>query len=213
MSNMNASIFQHSSGTSSEFIKCAYRFLIIAYTQLINNNYVAGNENNIRDNLVKLAKKNKDYNLPFRWITEFPDIERNNRIDIDLATPASLKDDSLAIKIECKIVGEDKYIDTTKSFARIESPTNGIMSFITGKYSPEMCLAGMIGFIKTGNINEKILKLKWRLDNHNDIKTTKNVTTYTLIDNFDYSYMSEHERVNLPNIGLYHLFFDFTQKQ
>ena len=209
---MNASGFKYTIGTHLDYIKIAYEFLIEAYKELINNNYIAvnNNENTIRDDLVKIAKSKKNINFPFRWSTEFPDIERNNRIDIDLATPQSLIDDSNAIKIECKIVGEDKYIDTKNSFER-KNPTNGIMSFITGKYSPQMPLAGMIGFIKDGEIQNKIRTIRKRLKNHNNIITLQNLSKYIIKKEFEYSYHSKHERINnLKNISIYHLFFDFT---
>jgi len=210
---MNASVFEHSIGSHLDYIKIAYEFLIEAYQELADNNYNAcnNNENTIRDDLVKIAKSKKYTNFPFRWITEFPDIENNNRIDIDLATPQSLEDDSNAIKIECKIVGVDKYIDTKKSFEREKSPTNGIMSFITGKYSPTMPLAGMVGFIKDGEIQFKIECIKKRLHKHKDIRTLQNLTKNLLNDNFEYSYDSKHERMkHLKDIIIYHLFFDFT---
>lgn len=92
-----------------------------------------------------------------------------------------MTDESNAIKIECKIVGENKYIDTKKTFERNNSPTNGIMSFITGKYSSQMPLSGMIGFIKIGNINIKVNSIKKRLKNHVDIKKTyHNLEHYTI---------------------------------
>ena len=105
MCNINATVFKHSTDSHLDYIKKAYGFLIEAYQELGGNNYNAckNNENKIRDNLVKIAKIKKNSSFPFRWITEFPDIENNNRIDIDLATPQSLIDDSNAIKIECKI--------------------------------------------------------------------------------------------------------------
>ena len=209
---MNASVFKHSIGSHLDYIRIAYKHLIEAYQELTQNKYNASenNENKIRNDLVKISKLKKNRNFFFRWITEFPDIENNNRIDIDLATPQSLIDDSNAIKIECKIVGENKYIDTKKSFEG-KTPTNGIMSFITGKYSPQMPLAGMIGFIKAGEIHYKINRIKNRLQNHKEIITLQNLSRYLIKDNFKYSYDSKHKRMNkLKDILIYHLFFDFT---
>ncbi len=209
---MNASDFKYTIDIHLDYIKIAYKFLIEAYQELINNNYIADkkNENKIRDDLVRIAKSKKNITFPILWITEFQDIKSNNRIDIGLATPQSLIDDSIVIKIECKIVGEDKYIDTKKSFER-KNPTNGIMSFITGKYSPDMPLAGMIGFIKDGEIQNKIRTIRQRLKNHNNIMTLQNLSKYLIKKEFEYSYHSKHERMNdLKNISIYHLFFDFT---
>jgi hypothetical protein len=210
---MNAKVFSHNIGTHLDYLTTAYNFLIAAYQELIYNEYNAtdDNENTIRDIIVKIAKSKKQPNFPFRWITEFPNLEKNNRIDIDLATPQSLIDDEHAIKIECKIIGEAKYIDSKKSFERTQSPTNGIMSFISGKYSPKMPLAGMIGFIKAGQIEFKINKLQQRLDAHKHIITLQNLSQYIIKNDFEYSYYSQHERMNrLNKIDIYHLFFDFT---
>lgn len=209
---IDASIFEHCSGSNLEYIKIAYVFLIEAYQELSQNSYNASNnnENTIRDDLVKIAKSKKHQFLPFRWVPEFPDIENKNRIDIDLTTPQTLIDESNAIKIECKIVGENKYIDTENSFNQ-KTPTNGIMSFITGKYSPQMPLAGMIGFIKEGEIQNKITNLKTRLKKHKDIITLKNLSKYLIKKEFQYSYKSIHKRRGeLKDISIYHLFFDFT---
>lgn len=209
---MDASFFQNSRGSHYHYLNIAYIFLIQAYQELAQNSYDAyeNTENTIRNDLVKIAKTKKHTSFPFRWITEFTDIEKNNRIDIDLATPQSLNDDSYAIKVECKIIGEDKYIDTKHSFES-KNPTNGIMSFITGKYSPKMPLAGMIGFIKEGEIQDKIERIKKRIENHKDIKTLQNLSKFLVKEDFEYSYYSRHERKNgLKNISIYHLFFDFT---
>jgi len=209
---VDATLFLNSFGSHKDYLDVAYVFLIEAYQELTKNSYDAykNNENTVRDDLVKIAKTKKNLSFPFRWITEFPDIESNNRIDIDLATPQSLIDDSNAIKIECKFVGEDKYIDNKKSFES-QNPTNGIMSFITGKYSPKMPLAGMIGFIKEGKIQDKIERIKKRLENHDDIKTLQNLSKYSIKDSFEYSYHSRHERKSgLKDILICHLFFDFT---
>ncbi len=210
---MNASVFKNTVGTHLNYIEIAYEFLIYAYQGLKHNNYnaVIKNENTIRDDLVRNAKKMKNINFPFRWITEFPDIEKKNRIDIDLATPLSLINDSYAIKIECKIIGTSKYIDTKATFMRKNSPTNGIMSFITGKYSSSMPLVGMIGFIQVGIIEDKINSIKNRVTNHHDIVTLQNLLFYRICNGFNYSYCSKHKRINnLKVLNIYHLFFDFT---
>ena len=211
--SMDASAFLYNAGSHLKYLEIAYTFLIEAYQKQLKDKYQArnNNENKIRDDLVLIAKTKRDSNFPFRWITEYPDIENNNRIDIDLATPQSLIDETTALKIECKIVGEDKYIDNKKSFYRKDSPTNGIMSFITGKYSSKMSLAGMIGFIKDGKIDNKIRNIKTRLENHIDIKTSQNLETYPLKEKFNYSYHSIHERYsNLDKISIYHLFFNYS---
>ena len=210
---MDASIFKYNKGTHFNYIQIAYGFLIEAFQELTSNHYNAkqNNENTIRDELVKIAQKKKNKDFIFYWNTESRDLEKSNRIDIELVPPYALDDFNKVIKIECKIVGEDKYIDTESSFNRKNSPTNGIMSFITGKYSPDMPLAGMIGFIKEGKIELKIKNIKNRIDNHIAINTIQNLVQISITDSFNYSYHSKHKRYNgLKKIDIYHLFFDFT---
>jgi hypothetical protein len=214
ISNMSidASVFRFTTGSHLEYIKIAYTFLIEVYQEQIKNRYNASenDENTIRDDLVKIAKKKKNIELLFNWITEYTNIENKTRIDIAIVTPQSFGNDAKYINIECKIVGEDKYIDNKKSFER-KTPTNGIMSFISGKYASQMPLAGMIGFIKEGKIETKINKIENRLKKHDDITTHQNLTIYPINKNFGFCYHSIHDRENeLPEISIYHLFFDFT---
>ncbi len=209
---IDASVFKFSGGTHLDYIRTAYTFLIEAYQQQIENNYNSEekNENSIRDDLVKIAQTKKDPKLPLIWGTETRDIVNSNRIDIHLITPYCFDDANTGIKIECKIIGEDKYIDSKNSFER-ENPTNGIMSFISGKYARYMPLAGMIGFVIDGNIKTKIDKIRQRLTKHKDIETIKNLIEYSIKENFKYSYHSIHKRYsNLKEIDIYHLFFDYT---
>lgn len=209
---MNASIFIKKTGTHLHYIREAYKFLIESYLELIDNGYDSKlrDENKIRNDLVRIAEK-KNSVLVFQWITERPDLNNNSRIDILLVTPLSLGDSSKNINIECKIVGEDKYIDTPSSFSKKSSPTNGIMSFLSGKYSEKMLLAGMIGFIKDGDIVDKISKIEKRIEKYHNSNTCEILTKYEIVSNFDYSYFSKHIKLdNSSEITIYHLFFNFV---
>jgi vacuolar-type H+-ATPase catalytic subunit A/Vma1 len=159
------------------------------------------------------AKKIK-WKFDIFWNTEHPNLEKSNRIDIQLITIDSLKDDTKTIEIECKIISSDKtpdninkYIDSKKTFPK----TNWIMSFITWKYAEHMWFAWMIGFIKKWKIIEKVEKIKEKLKKSSDITTIKNLDNYEIEKSFNYSYISKHSREKkLWNIDIYHLFFDFT---
>jgi hypothetical protein len=197
----SASQFVHSKDTHLDFLKEAYYLLIFAYEDLKVKGYDVSkkNENKIRDDLVQIAKK-EGVSTKLRFITEFPDLKNNSRIDIQLITPLSLNDGEKSdITIECKIIGESKYINN-----------NGICSFSSNKYASEMPLAGMIGFIKEGDISHKIEHLKHLLDNHPDIITDQNLEPYEFESNFKESYKSKHQRKGNKPIVLYHLFFDFV---
>ena len=110
--SLNATVFKFYKGTHLEYLKIAYSFLIEAYQEQMQNNYNASNndENTIRYDLVKIAKTKKDNDFIFNWDTEYDNFENKSRIDIALVTPLSLGCDLNNIFIECKIVGEKKYI-------------------------------------------------------------------------------------------------------
>jgi vacuolar-type H+-ATPase catalytic subunit A/Vma1 len=159
------------------------------------------------------AKKIK-WKFNILWKAESINLEKSNRIDIELITIDSLKDDTKTVGIECKIISSDKipdninkYIDSKKTFPK----TNWIMSFITWKYAENMSFAWMIGFVKEWNIIEKIEKIKETLKKSSDIITINNLDNYEIEKSFNYSYISRHSREKkLGDIDIYHLFFDFT---
>ena len=196
--------FIYNTGTHLDYLQNSYRLLIESYDDLCEDGYdsSSNNENKIRNDLVQIAE-NKPSDLKYRWITELPDLEKNNRIDIELVTPLNLSDKNLGLKIECKIVGEEKYINS-----------NGISSFVEGKYASDMPLAGMIGFVKEGDIVNKINNVKSKINAHKTIKTIQNLVFYQVNKKFKYSYLSKHKRVSkIPKIDLYHLFLDFNSKK
>jgi hypothetical protein len=128
-----------------------------------------------------------------------------------LITPYSLRGKDSDIEIECKIVWEDKYIDTEASFNYKKGATNWIMSFITWKYAENMKVSGMIWFIKKWVIEDKIDVIKDRIITHKYINTIENLKSHEVDKKFKYSYLSKHKRDwKLNNISIYHLFFDFT---
>ncbi len=209
-----ASQFLHRGDTHLDFLKEAYILLILAYEDLKAENYDVNskNENRIRDDLVVIAEK-KETNLNFEWDTESRNLKKANRIDISLITPLGLGAGiEKRIGIECKIISASgtEYIDNKASHSRKNNPTNGIMSFVSGKYASQMPLAGMIGFIKNGIISDKIEKIKELLNNHSDITTDQNLESYEFKEGFNASYESKHQRENNDPIVLYHLFFSFT---
>lgn len=211
--NTSASKFLHCGNTYLDFLREAYVLLIVSYKELLFIKYDAKdkNENQIRDDLVKIAEQ-KEATLQFDWDTESRNLQKENRIDITLITPLSLgKGFERRLGIECKVIKDgSEYIDTANSHYNISNPTNGIMSFISGKYCQKLPIAGMIGFVKEGNIDNKISRIIQRLQKHTDIITKKNLIFFEIKNDFFNSYESEHERPSTINIKIYHLFFDFV---
>jgi len=199
--NINASVFQHSDGFHLTYLSEAYRILIASYSEMLTkNNYtgVSCNENKLRDDLIKIAET-KESNLKFEWVTESRNLVKSNRIDVTLITPYSLGlGFEKQIGIECKIVGVDSYVNG-----------NGIISFISGKYTSQMPIAGMIGFITVPTVKSKVDEINKKLKEHTQIKTNKYLLFYKFVDGFNESYHSNHDREKqLPSIDIYHLMFD-----
>lgn len=204
-----ANPFEYSRPVQVGILNAACTLLIKEYQSLSSAAYDVSdkNENRIRDDLVRGANRLKltdptTSSMQFSIISERPDLEENSRIDINIITPSALLDNlASAITLECKIVGENEYING-----------NGLVSFITGKYSAGTDIAGMIGFIKEGDIAQKVNGIRSRLDRHTSIVTTRNLERNNILNNFDQSYDSEHERTEgLSGITIQHLFLDFVR--
>lgn len=199
--------FAYSKPIQVGILNAACSLLIKEYQNLQSSGFDASdkNENRIRDELVKGANRQKVIDpqtslMQFFMVSERPDLEENSRIDINIMTPSALMDNgATAITMECKIVGENEYING-----------NGLISFISGKYSSGTDIAGMVGFIKEGAIVSKIDGIKTRLQNHASIVTTKNLEKNDIVADFEHSYESSHERSGLSEITMQHLFFDFV---
>lgn len=199
--------FQYSKPVQIGILNASCSLLVKEYRNLMSVGFEASDkdENKIRDELVRGANRQKlldpvTSSMQFFMTSERPDLEENSRIDINIFTPTSLTDNgATAITMECKIVGENAYINR-----------NGLNSFISGKYSAGTDIAGMIGFIKEGDITNKVEGIKTRLENHPTISTTRNLERNEILEDFEHSYESEHQRTELSDITIQHLFFDFV---
>ncbi len=201
---MDSSIFLYSKDANLPYVTDANIMLVRAYTALVSQGYDAsGNyENTIRDDLVRQAQRLKTSGLAYMFSTEFPDLEKSSRIDIRIITPMTLESFGKGgITYECKIIGEDAYINR-----------NGLNSFIESKYAENMAIGGMVGFIKEGDINSKITKIQTKLTQHPTINTVRNLEQFKLDDDFEYSYVSDHTKLDTSEISIYHLFFDFVNE-
>lgn len=157
--------------------------------------------------LLREAKRKDDQNLMFKFKNQPEDSEDETdtkRFDIELIY--SLGDEPDII-IECKRLDNDRKI--------YNYFTDGIEDrFIKKRYSPDLNLAAMIGFIEVGNTNEITGKMQRYLKKK--ITTLKNIELID-IENpiYDKSYNNDiyqsiHQRIDLEPIELYHLMMDFT---
>lgn len=178
-------------------IYCCYLMMLDKYPIIENN------ENKIRNRLYKdflqPAKVKEELGLN-SWIfhPEVPEIDDNyhehGRTDIMFYTPIEyLKDENAYYIIECKRLDGNRKLNEAYF-------NNGISRFICEKYPTNKGINGMLGFIvrKIDIINNS-LKL--------------NLNPEPFIENFQYSYKSNHTTKNgNKEFLLYHLMLDFSGK-
>jgi len=173
-------------------------------------------ENDIRDDILRVAEarlkeeslRNRENKLlEFKFKNEprnISDEDDTKRIDIELifAIPAYIPD----LIIECKRLKNNE-----KNLAYIN---NGVQRFVIGRYSEELPIAGMIGFIEAGNEVDIINDLKNRLSKQTEtISTIETHTTDVFSEEYaGHIYQSTHSRKgDLSEIELFHLMLDFCE--
>ncbi len=215
---MNANNFNRSKNTKLWILKKCYEIFIAKYPVLLERYEGHWNENKISDELVLEAEKENLSLLGFELVREYSNLIERNRCDIRITTATDIGLNDRKIIIECKIIDKpSEYIDkkeSNKKKSGKSGKTNGIMSFIRGKYAKKMKIAGMVGYNKTGDIQKRIKKIKKLVDERQedgDMINIQNLEKCEIAQDFNHSYVSSHERDgDLPNIDIYHLFFDFT---
>lgn len=127
-----------------------------------------------------------------------------------IPNPSKYSCGSVYFIMECKLL--DSYSDKNKKYIN-----DGINRFIIGKYSPNMNIGGMIGFIKPCNkkrtfpngkihyiindINKKLFN-EFKRPKNEEIHNSNSIQCPEL-------FVSHHKRdKNLGNISLYHLMLD-----
>lgn len=155
-------------------------------------------ENTITEDLVKIAEnKSLEESLNFDWVNESKDLKRNNRIDIDIIYQAGLGKEK-RLGIECKHL-----VKNTKNNDYIKK---GIDRFKSGKYASKMPIAGMLGYVEQGDINDISIDLGRRIK-------SSFLTPFKIRKEIEYSFISKHDRSHnskcIADFKLYHLFFDF----
>lgn len=175
---------------------------------LIDYEFIENNENKIKNRLYRDYLDNQliidDLKLNgYRFKTETGFVDENyNEIGysdievIDLI--GSLKNKDSFYVIECKRI--DDVNSHYQSSLNNKYINEGINRFVDEKYPTHNKVNGMLGFV-VKNI---------------DIKTNCNhfldFTNYKFIDNFEFSYRSNHTTKTNKKITLYHLMLDFSSK-
>lgn len=209
------------------------KLIIFSYNELVNNNEnftvdTEGNdinngmnlENSITNVLVhKYIINNRKENDEFKSLKllhfdiEPASIDENFKtlglVDIKVNN-VTLKfkkeaDESFYYCFECKRLRNSNYDKYVKQ---------GILRFIDEKYLGKFNYAGMIGYYEEKNfeIEEIITKINNNLHNKykkGELKSESNLDKYDLNYNFEHCYVSEHDRLTLEPIKLYHLILDY----
>jgi len=112
------------------------------------------------------------------------------------------------------ITGFEKFIIECKCLYQQPSRNNayfndGLIRYVDLRYAERNRFAGMIGFVVSGNISEILNNTKNNAANfhRSNTLTTENQVNF----NWEYSFVSSHERINNEDILIYHLFFPFLQ--
>ena len=89
--NANSFVLENKTQELKKYLFEAYKLLINSYNFLISKitDFSKYGENKLRDKLVKKAEIIPT-NLNFNFISEKPNLQKNNRIDIELETAYSL---------------------------------------------------------------------------------------------------------------------------
>lgn len=204
------------------FLRNGFRFLYQGYqVVLVEKTYELSKHSSKLETLIQndilrealkfldeAKRKNRiDRNLKFKFKNQ-PEDSRDEtdtkRFDIELVYGLGDEPD---IIIECKRLDDDKKI--------YPYFTDGIEDrFINKRYSPDLSLAAMIGFIEAGNENKVIKNMQRYLGkktstlNNINLVNNENPIHSEIYDN--HIYQSIHERIDLEPIELYHLMMDFT---
>ncbi len=193
-------------------LKDAYRLLYAAYQDIAKNRkdtpYEKPEEtktwhieNIITEELVDLAEaKTEEENLPFDWVNESKDLKNKSRIDIDIIYQSGLGK-SKRLGIECKYFINN---DSNRKYVK-----DGIKRFQTAYYAAKMPIAGMLGYIEEGKVDDIVVNINNKLGEEQQLES---FTFSKELEKLN-TYCSKHDRSKVPNcianFKLYHLFLDF----
>lgn len=131
-------------------------------------------------------------------------------IRVSIPNPSEFSSGTLSFIIECKII--DSYSRKNKLYIE-----EGILRFISGKYSENMNVGGMIGFIRIAENRKKsnnsktdkiIDNINYKLVNDYKRPNSEELAKIHVMDKFDSLFISKHSRTSLSNINLFHMLLD-----
>ena len=187
------------------------KHIIRSYESLIHDNIQLKNdENKIRDILVEhyLNHSLKRQELGINHLIFNREPSENMAegfVDIKVQTMISLNNPKAYYIFECKRL--DGSMDLNRKYIK-----DGIMRFVSEKYSSYKNLSGMLGFevrkLDTMANIEEISKLT--ADDYPGTNVIKSIAGTVVTRSFKFSYISSHNTLSLREIRLYHLMLDFS---
>jgi len=179
----------------------AFRVLYISYQQLyaqkLNEPYKRPAnvekwhlEDLITNDLIKEEfefKKEHDYSL----VPQYQNIKQKSKIDIAIRWRLAFGK-YFNIEIECKLLKKENlnYIIN-----------GGIQKFKKNKYAEELPLAGMLSYNTSGVIAKNIELLNKKIEEK--ISSSDILSRFNIIDDYQHTYTSCHQRLSNSNIDIY----------
>ena len=211
MTTLKADKFAHTGSIYEVSFDEILKHIIRSYKSLIHDNIQLRNdENKIRDILVEHylnhPLKRQELGIDNLIFNREPSENMaKGFVDIKIQTMISLNNPQAYYIFECKRL--DGSMDLNRKYVK-----EGIMRFISEKYSSYYGLNGMLGFEvckldTTANI-EKINRLA--AADYPGTHVIKSIARTVATREFNYSYVSSHNTVSLREIALYHLMLDFS---
>lgn len=191
----------------SKVITC-YQLMVDAGVALNND------ENLIRDHLylnyLNNNKVRKEIELmDYYFDREIQEDRTNGRTDIRILSSYSFEDTDAYYILECKRLNSVNMNGTTGLNG--EYVKNGICRFTSKNYSTYYKTNGMIGFmVDSVDIVQNIDCIRQLMANQAETNTIGEIQFRKILSQFEYSYCSRH-KVDINNIVLYHLMFDFSK--
>lgn len=186
-------------------------YIIKAYKLLVEENVqVENNENRIRDILVEdyLNDNVKREQLGIEHVTFNREAAENmdkGFVDIKVQTMISLNEPQAYYIFECKRLDGNKGLN--EKYIK-----DGIMRFVSEKYSSYYGLNGMIGFeVETFDTPDNVEEINQSVfSKYPEAAFIEKIYPVTIIENFRYCFISTHKTVSLNRVELYHLMLDFS---
>lgn len=190
--------------------------IVYCYKMMLSDKVrVTNNENLIRDELLINYLKNNEIRNKIQLTTylfdkEVPEDNTKGRTDIKVQTTNTFLDTSAYYIIECKRLDSQNL--KGKTGLNAEYIGRGIMRFVSGQYSTNKYLNGIIGFVVTQmDIDANVENINYLLKKtFSEANTETVLTSLNFIRDFQYQYYSLHKGTDNKKIKLYHLMFDFS---